>query len=132
MGWTNSHLYEIHASMSMGNVGTKTLKYLYRFGDGWEQTIKIQRLTDPDPAASTAPDRRQRSLPSRRRGGPWGSPNCSKQSLTQVRTPRLTEWLADDLKPDIVDADMLTEDVAALAKRWSPEGYGKSAVSDIV
>jgi hypothetical protein len=76
MGWTNSHLYEIRAgdvgwttpypdqgdwaddfldarkarlSDVLEDVGTKTLKYLYDFGDGWEHTIKVERLFDPEP-----------------------------------------------------------------------------------
>src|SRR5215472_11985795 len=74
MGWTNSHLYEIRASGVgwstpypdadgpgdfldarkaklddvLEDVGAETLKYLYDSGDGWEHTIKIERLLDPD------------------------------------------------------------------------------------
>ena len=61
MGWTNSHLYEIRAGdvgwstlypeadwhKVIEDVGTKTLRYIYDFGDGWEHTIKIEQLTDP-------------------------------------------------------------------------------------
>jgi Plasmid pRiA4b ORF-3-like protein len=79
MGWTNSHLYEIRADgvgwstpypdqdwagdfldarkARLGDVledvGTKTLKYLYDFGDGWEHTIKVERLIDPEPGILT-------------------------------------------------------------------------------
>ena len=65
MGWTNTHLYEIRAGdVGWGDpdpdggdgpldarkarlidvledVGTKTLRYLYDFGDGWEHTINF-------------------------------------------------------------------------------------------
>src|ERR1700684_2309004 len=75
MGWTNSHLYELRAGdvgwstpypdahwsgdfldarkarlgEVLEDVGTKRLSYLYDFGDGWEHTIKVERLTDPKP-----------------------------------------------------------------------------------
>ena len=31
------------------DVGTKTIKYLYNFGDGWEHTIKVERITEAVP-----------------------------------------------------------------------------------
>ena len=73
MGWTNSHLYEIRArDVGWGSpdpdfgdgpldaskarlidvledVGARSLKYLYDFGDGWEHTIKVEQLADPKP-----------------------------------------------------------------------------------
>jgi Plasmid pRiA4b ORF-3-like protein len=33
------------------DIGTKKLIYLYDFGDGWEHTIKVERLADPAPGA---------------------------------------------------------------------------------
>jgi Plasmid pRiA4b ORF-3-like protein len=35
------------------DIGTKTLRYVYDFGDGWEQTITIERLADPEPENAT-------------------------------------------------------------------------------
>ena len=73
LGWTNSHLYEIRAggvgwgmvdpdwgdgpldaSKSrlldvLEDMGVKTLKYLYDFGDRWEHTVKIERIADALP-----------------------------------------------------------------------------------
>jgi hypothetical protein len=77
MGWTNSHLYELLAGdvgwgvpdpgwsdgprdarkarlndVLLEDVGTKTLRYIYDFGDGWAHTIKIERLVDPRPGVA--------------------------------------------------------------------------------
>ena len=73
MGWTNSHLYEIRArDIGWGmpdpdfgdgpldaskarlidvleDVGVRSLKYLYDFGDGWEHSVRIERITDAVP-----------------------------------------------------------------------------------
>ena len=99
MGWTNSHLYEIRAGGVgwstpypdadwegdfmdarkgrlddiLQDIGTKTLKYLYDFGDGWEHTIKIERLVDPKPGMLyPSLIEAKGNCPPEDVGGPWG------------------------------------------------------------
>lgn len=105
MGWTNSHLYEIRAGdvgwgipdpdwgdgpLDAGkarlidvieDIGTKTMRYLYDFGDGWEHTIKIERVGPADrdatyprliEATGRCPARRRRWA-ARLRGVPRGN-----------------------------------------------------------
>jgi hypothetical protein len=31
-------------------IGTKSLRYLYDLGGGWEHTVRIERLSDPEPS----------------------------------------------------------------------------------
>ena len=55
------------------DIGTKKLVYLYDFGDGWEHTIKVERLTDPEsgvlyPRLIEVSGR----CPPEDCGGPWG------------------------------------------------------------
>jgi Plasmid pRiA4b ORF-3-like protein len=147
MGWTNSHLYEIRAgdvSWStpypdqdwagfldarkarlgdvLEDVGTKTLKYLYDFGDGWEHTIKIERLIDPEPGTPYPRLIEAKGCcPPEDVGGPWGY----AEFLEAIADPKherhreLKEWFADDFNPHVVDVDRLSEDVAELAQSWS-------------
>jgi Plasmid pRiA4b ORF-3-like protein len=91
LGWTNSHLYELRtqdvgwgiADPDFGDgpldarkarlidvledLGIKTMHYLYDFGDGWEHTIKIERIEDGSSNALSAVARSRRSLPARGR-----------------------------------------------------------------
>jgi hypothetical protein len=39
------------AARAAEDAGTKTLKYLYDFGDGWKHTIKVERLIDRNQAS---------------------------------------------------------------------------------
>jgi Plasmid pRiA4b ORF-3-like protein len=146
MGWSNSHLYEIRAGdVGWGepdpdwvdgpldarkarlidvleDVGTKTLRYLYDFGDGWEHTIKIERISDAVPGIAyprlvEATGR----CPPEDVGGPWGY----AELLEAIADPRherhaeLKDWIEDDFDPKSVDTDRLADELTALAKRWS-------------
>jgi hypothetical protein len=146
LGWTNSHLYEIRARDvrwgfpdpdwpdgpldarkarlvdALGDVGTKTLRYLYDFGDGWEHTIKIERVMAPEP--DVAYPRLIEAVgrcPPEDVGGPWGYDEFI-QALNDPdheRHDEMRQWAGEEFDPNFLDADALKADVVALAKRWS-------------
>jgi len=152
MGWSNTHLYEIRAGDSgwgepdpdgrdgpldarkarlgdvLEDVGTKTLHYLYDFGDGWEHTIKIERIDGaiPGVAYPCLLDAVGR-CPPEDSGGPWGY----AELLEAIADPKhdrhqeLTDWIGDDFDPNMVDTQHLTNAVATLAKRWSRKSPAK-------
>jgi hypothetical protein len=110
------------------DVGTKTLRYIYDFGDGWEHTIKIERLGDPEPGVAYP-----RLIEARGRcppedvGGPWGY----GELLEAIADPKherhaeFKEWIADDFDPHVVDAKWLADEVAALARKCSRKPASK-------
>jgi hypothetical protein len=149
MGWTNSHLYEIRArdvgwstplpdvdgagdfldarkaklDDVLEDIGTKTLRYIYDFGDGWEHTIKVERLGNPLPG-TLYPRLIEASgrCPPEDVGGPFGY----AEFLEAMRDPKherhdeFADWIdEDDFDPTAADADRLSEHVAALAKHWT-------------
>jgi hypothetical protein len=154
MGWTNSHLYEIRAGDMrwstpypeqdwsgdfldarkarlgdiLEDIGTKTLAYLYDFGDGWEHTIKVERLADPEPGV-VYPRLIEVTgrCPPEDSGGPFGYADL----LEAIKDPKherhaeFTEWIGHDFDPNIVDAEWLIAEVAALAKTWSRKASSK-------
>ena len=152
MGWTNSHLYEIRAGdVGWGmpdpgwpdgpldarkarladvieDVGTRTLRYIYDFGDGWEHTVKIERLGDPEPGvAYPRLIEANGCCPPEDVGGPWGY----GELLEAIADPKherhaeFKEWIADDFDPHVVDTRRLADEVAALAKKWSRKPASK-------
>ena len=149
MGWTNSHLYEIRAGdvgwstpypdqdwagdfldarkARLGDVledvGTKTMRYLYDFGDGWEHTIKIERLVDPEPnAAYPRLIEAKGRCPPEDVGGPWGYAEFIEAmgDPKHERHDEFAGWIDEDqFDPNAVDAGRLAEQVASLAAHWA-------------
>jgi hypothetical protein len=146
MGWTNSHLYEIRgrdvgwgmpdpdfgdgpldASKArlidvLEDVGTRSLKYLYDFGDCWVHSVRIERITDAVPGM-TYPCLVEATgrCPPEDVGGPWGY----REFLDAIADPdheehaERLEWIGGAFDPTTVDLQGLTKAVDSLAKKWT-------------
>ncbi len=146
MGWTNSHLYEIRArDVGWGtpdpdfgdgpldaskarlvdvleDVGARSLKYLYDFGDGWEHSVRIERITDAMPGIAyprlvEAAGR----CPPEDVGGPWGY----REFLDAIADPNHQEhaeslqWIGGHFNPTNANVEALAQAVHSLAKKWT-------------
>jgi len=146
MGWTNSHLYEIRArDVGWGmpdpdfgdgpldaskvrlidvleDVGVRSLKYLYDFGDRWEHSVRIERVTDA--VAGVIYPRLVEAVgrcPPEDVGGPW----AYREFLDAIADPdhkdhadRL-EWVGGPFDPTDTGVERLTRAVERLAKKWT-------------
>jgi hypothetical protein len=146
MGWTNSHLYEIlagglgwgmvdpdwgdgpmDASKSrlvdvLEDMGVKTVKYLYDFGDGWEHTVKIERIADALPGFSypVLIDAKGR-CPPEDVGGPPGYDELLNilANPKHKRHDEMIEWLGATFDPRDAGTQNLADAVDVLARKWS-------------
>lgn len=146
LGWTNSHLYEIRArDVGWGipdsdwgdspldarkarlldvleDTGAKSLRYLYDFGDGWEHTIKIERICDAEPGiAYPRLIEATRRCPPEDIGGPWGYGDFLEAIADpkHERHAELKEWVGEPFDPDAVDIEGHAQALAVLARQWA-------------
>jgi hypothetical protein len=152
IGWTNSHLYEIRArDVGWGipdadwgdgpldarkarlldvleDTGVKSLRYLYDFGDGWEHTIKVERIVGavPDAAYPRLIEATGR-CPPEDIGGPWGY----GEFLEAIADPKherhaeYKEWIGEPYDPDAVDTEGHAQALAVLARQWARKPAAK-------
>ena len=145
LGWTDSHLYEFRIrGVGFGipdpdwdgpldarkatlievieDTGAKSFKYLYDFGDGWEHTIKIERI---EPAVKGVLYPRLLGAagrcPPEDIGGPWGY----HEFLEAIANPEheqhedaLEWWGDDDFDPNALNEADIEEVLKVLARRW--------------
>jgi Plasmid pRiA4b ORF-3-like protein len=156
LGWTNSHLYEFRARDTgwgvpdpdfgdgpldarkarlldvLEDTGVRSLKYLYDFGDGWEHTVRIERVTEPVPAmAYPRLIEATGCCPPEGVGGPPGY----AEFLDAIADPNheqhaeSLQWVGGHFDPKAVDLERLTRNLNTLAKRWSrpPTGSRKKS-----
>ncbi len=152
MGWTNSYLYEIRArgvgwGMPMQgadddvlnaarahlvdvleDTGAKTLKYLYDFGDGWEHTVKLERIVDAAPGlVYPMLIEGEGRCPPEDCGGPWGYADLLEvlADPDHERHGEMTEWVGRPFDAAAPAIDVHQRAVAALARKWAPKPVGK-------
>ena len=95
-------------------------RLLYDYGDGWEHTIKVERMARaelnvvyPRPIEASGRCRPEDA------GGPWGYGEMLEalEDSGHERHAETLEWLGDDFDPHAFNAEHLKADVSALAKR---------------
>jgi Plasmid pRiA4b ORF-3-like protein len=148
LGWTNSHLWEFRAGdvgwglpdpewdarsgpldarkttllRVIEDTGTRTLTYLYDFGDGWEHTIRIERIADAHPGLIypvllEAVGR----CPPEDVGGPPGY----EEFLAALSDPEheahaeMLEWCPGGFDPHAVDPLQIEQALQKTARRWT-------------
>ncbi|WP_316168653.1 MULTISPECIES: plasmid pRiA4b ORF-3 family protein [unclassified Bradyrhizobium] len=148
-GWTNSHLFEFLAGEGRWGIpdpdgdfgpqpidarkarlldivretGTKTIHYLYDFGDGWDHVIKLEKWFDDTsteglPLLLEAVGR----CPPEDVGGPSGY----AEYLDAIGDPSHPEhehmrlWSPERFDPKTIDRKALEAAVRALSESWKP------------
>jgi hypothetical protein len=148
MGWTNSHLYMFEAGGAtwglpdpdfggddlpankttlaelIEDTGTRTIRYIYDFGDSWEHKLEIGNIIDPVPGDlyPRLTDISGRCPPEDVGGFPG-----YEQFLEATADPKhpehahLKDWYGGNFDPKIPDSDEHRFEVLRLAKRWKPK-----------
>ena len=144
MGWTNSHLFEFRVGETgwgipdkewgdgprdaskitlievLEDTGTRSLTYLYDFGDGWEHTVRVER---PVPAVPGTLYPRLVEATGRCPPEDIGGPPGYEEFLEAIADPNherhaeLTEWHDAGFDPKAVNTAAIEKRLAALAKK---------------
>ena len=148
MGWTNTHLYEFRAGGAgwgvpdpdgfyegplpasktslldvMEDVGTKTIHYIYDFGDNWHHVIKVEKIDDAIPGAEYP--RLVRAIgacPPEDIGGVPGYADF----LDAIADPaheahaEMLEWYGCHFDVEDAAIDRILDKFEHLAKKWAP------------
>jgi hypothetical protein len=156
MGWTDSHLYEFRAGgVGWGvpdpeydyddplpasktslldvleDVGTKTIHYVYDFGDNWHHVVKVEKIDDAIPG--TAYPRLVRAIGACPPEDVGGVPGYA-EFLDAMADPkheehdRMREWYGRQFDPDEAEIGRILDNFERLAKKWAPKPRKPKAV----
>ena len=103
------------------DVGARSLKYLYDFGDGWEHSVRIERITA---AMSGIPYPRLVEAVGRCPPEDVGGPSGYREFLHAIADPNHEEraerlqWIGSHFDPVDANVEVLAQAVHSLAKKW--------------
>lgn len=148
MGWTDTHLYEFRVGdagwgepdpdgiydgpmdakkMTLGKLldrtATRTIQYVYDFGDDWDHSIRIERVGEAVPGM-TYPRllKATGACPPEDVGGAWGY----EEFLEALADPDheqhedMVHWSGGDFDAEDAGAETIIERFERLAKKWAP------------
>ena len=148
MGWTDSHLYEFRVGNAgwgvpdpdgfydgpmdakkmtleklINQTGTRTIQYVYDFGDDWDHSIRIERVGEAAPGV-TYPRllKATGACPPEDVGGAWGY----EEFLEALADPDheqhedMVHWSSGDFDVEEAGIDSIIERFHRLAKKWAP------------
>ncbi|WP_246831585.1 plasmid pRiA4b ORF-3 family protein [Thioclava sp. L04-15] len=149
MGWTDSHLYEFRAGgVGWGvpdpdgfyegpmpasktslldvleDVGTRTIHYIYDFGDNWHHVIKVEKIDDAIPGVLYP--RLVRAIGACPPEDVGGFPGYA-DFLDAIADPQheahadMLEWHGAKFDPDEADIDRILDNFERLARKWAPK-----------
>jgi len=144
MGWTDMHLHEFTVrgtrygipdsefddSFDRGTLDErrfhlldlfpaagKSFAYMYDFGDGWNHTIRVEKILDPEPGVRyPLVLAGKRSCPPEDCGGPWNYPDF----LEAIRDPghdqhqELLDWIGGKFDPEEFDLQLVNRIVKSV------------------
>jgi hypothetical protein len=148
MGWTDTHLYEFRVGDAgwgepdpdgihdgpmdakkitleklLDQTATRTIQYVYDFGDDWDHSIRIERVNEAAPGM-TYPRllKATGACPPEDVGGAWGY----EEFLEALADPDheqhkdMVQWSGGDFDAEDVGIDSIVERFDRLARKWAP------------
>ena len=106
------------------DVGTKTIYFIYDFGDNWHHVIKVEKIDDAMPGADYP--RLVRAIGARPPEDVGGFPG-HVDFLEAMADPkheehdRMLEWYGGKFDPDEAEIGRILDTFERLAKKWTPK-----------
>ncbi|SIT87080.1 plasmid pRiA4b ORF-3 family protein [Pontibaca methylaminivorans] len=149
MGWTDTHLYEFRVDDTgwgmpdpdgfydgpmdakkmtleklLDQTATRTIQYIYDFGDDWDHSIRIERVNEAIQGV-TYPRllKATGACPPEDVGGAWGY----EEFLEALADPDheqhedMVRWSGGDFDVEDAGAETIIERFERLAKKWTPQ-----------